>query len=238
MVDEALHIRHQMRREIPPVCAVRNPVARPRLPTAILLAIGGWSARNACSRIEAYDFYTDIWINVDQNLEPRAYHGTAVINGCLYCLGGFDRVEYFNSVCKFDLSTRTWHNVAPMYFRRCYVSVALLDGYIYAMGGFNGHVRVNTAERYRPETNQWTLIAPMMEQRSDASSTAFDNKVISQQKRKKKLALHTPFHVFSQIFRYLASEMHLRICLHHTFPQRKVSKKICVLFSLFFFLHM
>lgn len=182
MVEDALHIRYLMRQEIPPVCAVRNPVARPRLPTAILLAIGGWSNRSACNRIEAYDFYTDIWINVEHNLEPRAYHGTAVINGCVYCLGGFDRVEYFNSVCKFDLRTRTWHNVAPMYFRRCYVSVAQLDGYIYAMGGFNGHIRFNTAERYRPETNQWTLIAPMMEQRSDASSTAFDNKVSSRQR--------------------------------------------------------
>lgn len=177
MINDALQIQDLMRHHVPPLYAVRNTIARPRLPPVVLLAVGGWWMRNVTNRIEAYDFRTDNWFNVENDMEPRAYHGTIVYKGCLYCLGGFDRVEYFNSVCKFDLSTQTWHEVAPMYFRRCYVSTVLLDGFFYALGGHDGILRLNCAERYRPETNQWTIIAPMHEQRSDASCTAYNKKV-------------------------------------------------------------
>uniref|UniRef100_A0A3B3RAJ2 Integrase core domain-containing protein n=1 Tax=Paramormyrops kingsleyae TaxID=1676925 RepID=A0A3B3RAJ2_9TELE len=102
-----------------------------------------------------------------EGLDPRAFHGTAYLNGFVYCVGGYDGRSTLNSVCKFDPVTRTWHQVAPMHSRRCYVSVAVLDGFIYAMGGFDGIGRLNTVERYDPESNRWTLIQPMSESRSD-----------------------------------------------------------------------
>ncbi|XP_068576783.1 kelch-like protein 10 [Cebidichthys violaceus] len=162
----------------PSMSQLCNPLARPRLPHAILLAVGGWSGVHPTNSIEAYDVQADCWIHVtDQHEEPRAYHGTAVLNGSVYCVGGFNRLEHFNSVRRFDVSMGTWHEAAPMYHRRCYVSVTVLDGCIYAMGGFDGLTRLSTAERYRPETNQWSLIAPMHEHRSDASSATLHNKV-------------------------------------------------------------
>ncbi|KAM7384375.1 hypothetical protein PAMA_011636 [Pampus argenteus] len=155
-----------------------NPLTRPRMPTAIVLAIGGWRGGDPTNCIEAYDIRADFWINLTNNQEsPCAYHGAVVLNGSVYCVGGFDRVEHFNSVRRFDLITHTWHEVAPMYFNRCYVSVTVLNGCIYAMGGYDGHVRLNSAERYRPETNQWSVIAPMHEHRSDASCTVLHDKV-------------------------------------------------------------
>ncbi|XP_072226174.1 kelch-like protein 10 [Leuresthes tenuis] len=161
-----------------PYSGICNPHFRPRLPSTILLAIGGWSGGDPTNGIEAYDIRADRWTNVTNNLErPRAYHGAAFLDGYVYCVGGFDRVEHFNSVRRFDPLTHTWHEVAPMYCRRCYVSVTVLNGCIYAMGGYDGHTRLNTAEYYRPEINQWSLIAPMHEQRSDASCTALKNKV-------------------------------------------------------------
>ncbi|XP_062845016.1 kelch-like protein 10 [Trichomycterus rosablanca] len=156
----------------------RNPLTRPRLPQSVLLAIGGWSGGSPTNGIEAYDARADRWVNVTQEEEsPRAYHGAAFLSGLVYCVGGFNSVDYFNSVRKFNPISRTWHEVAPMHSRRCYVSVCVLNGCIYAMGGFDGHVRLNTAERYEPETNQWTIIAPMHEQRSDASATTLHGKV-------------------------------------------------------------
>ncbi|KAG8009297.1 Kelch-like protein 10 [Nibea albiflora] len=156
-----------------------HAVACPRLPNAVLLAIGGWSGENPTNSIEAYDFCADRWINVTDNLEhPRAHHGAAFLNGYVYCVGGFAMVEHFsNSMCKFDLNTHTWHEAAPMYYRRCYVSITVLNGCIYVMGGHDGYTELNTAERYRPETNQWSLIAPMHEQRSDASCTTLSSKI-------------------------------------------------------------
>ncbi|KAM8886726.1 LOW QUALITY PROTEIN: kelch-like protein 10 [Spinachia spinachia] len=153
-------------------------VARPRLPNAILLAIGGWSGGDPTNCVEAYDVRADCWLDVTNDHErPRAYHGSAVLDGSVYCVGGFDRAEHFNSVCRLELSTLTWHEAASMYHRRCYVSVSVLGGFVYAMGGFDGHARLSTAERYRPDTNQWSLIAPMHENRSDACSTTLHNKV-------------------------------------------------------------
>ncbi|KAL6114828.1 klhl10 [Pungitius sinensis] len=153
-------------------------VARPRLPNAILLAIGGWSGGDPTNSVEAYDVRANCWLDVTNGDErPRAYHGCAILAGNVYCIGGFDRAEHFNSVCRLELSTLTWHAAAPMYHRRCYVSVSVLGDFIYAMGGFNGHARLSSVERYRPDTNQWSLIAPMHEHRSDANSTTLHNKI-------------------------------------------------------------
>lgn len=155
-----------------------NPLSRPRLPYAILFAIGGWSTGGPTNAIETYDVRADKWVNVTSQQEsPLAYHGTAYLKGFVYVIGGFDSMDYFNSVKRFDPLKKTWQQVAPMHSRRCYVSVAVLNNFIYAMGGFDGYMRLNTAEQYKPETNQWTLIAPMNEQRSDASATTLHEKV-------------------------------------------------------------
>lgn len=154
-----------------------NPFARPRLPSAILLAVGGWGDGRPTNSIEAYDVNAKSWLSLSGNGITLAYHGTAFLDGSLYCVGGFDAVEYFNSVHRFDLSAQTWHEVGPMHSRRCYVSVTVMDGCIYAVGGSDGHNRLKTAERYDPRTNQWTLIAPMHEERSDANCTVLHDKV-------------------------------------------------------------
>uniref|UniRef100_A0A667Z8R5 Kelch like family member 10 n=1 Tax=Myripristis murdjan TaxID=586833 RepID=A0A667Z8R5_9TELE len=157
--------------------AHQNLLSRPRWPYAVLVAIGGWSGDRATNSIEAYDPRADRWVSVTNNEEhPRAYHGAAVLNGMVYCIGGFDGSEYFSKVRKFDLGTCIYHDVAPMHSARCYVSVAVLNGCIYAMGGYDGLRRLNTAERYEPHTNQWTLLAAMHEDRSDASATTLHGK--------------------------------------------------------------
>uniref|UniRef100_A0A8C6ND05 Uncharacterized protein n=1 Tax=Melopsittacus undulatus TaxID=13146 RepID=A0A8C6ND05_MELUD len=162
----------------PPYSGSVSPLSRPRLPYAVLFAIGGWSGGSPTNAMETYDVRADTWKNVTSEQEsPLAYHGTAYLKGFIYVVGGFDSVDYFNSVKRFDLLRKSWHQVAPMHSRRCYVSVAVLNGFIYAMGGFDGYTRLNTAERYEPETNQWTLISPMHEQRSDASATTLHEKV-------------------------------------------------------------
>ncbi|KAM7404468.1 hypothetical protein PAMP_011813 [Pampus punctatissimus] len=155
-----------------------NSLARPRLPPAILLAIGGWGGDGPTNGVEAYDIRADRWTNITNNENaPRAYHGAAFLNGSVYCVGGFDIVEQFSTVHKFDLDMQTWQEVATMHSSRCFVSVTVMDGCIYAMGGYDGRNRLRSAERYQPNTNQWTLIAPMHEKRSDASCTNLHGKV-------------------------------------------------------------
>ncbi|XP_028272757.1 kelch-like protein 10, partial [Parambassis ranga] len=155
-------------------------LGRPRLPSAILLAIGGLSSgRDLTNVIEAFDVRANHWMNITILSEPpRAYHGAAYLCGYVYCVGGFDQVFIAtNSVRRFDLSTRTWQEVAPMYYRRGCVSVTVLNGCIYAMGGYDEHTHLSSAEFYQPETNQWLKIAPMHDQRSDASCTALNGRI-------------------------------------------------------------
>ncbi|XP_042350509.1 kelch-like protein 10 [Plectropomus leopardus] len=154
-------------------------LARPRLPPAILLAVGGWSNGNPISGIEAYDVRADCWVSVTNNEDgsSRAYHGTVFLDGSVYSVGGCDNNEFLSSVHRFDLSTRLWQMVAPMHSRRCFVSVTVMDGCIYAIGGNDGHLQLQTAERYQPRTNQWTLIAPMHERRANASCATLHGKV-------------------------------------------------------------
>ncbi|XP_014664890.1 PREDICTED: kelch-like protein 10 [Priapulus caudatus] len=158
---------------------IESPLAKPRVPHEIMFAIGGWSGGSPTNLLEAYDTRADRWVKVDtvDEIGPRAYHGSVVLDKRIYIIGGFDGVEYFNSVRVFDPANKTYQEVAPMNSRRCYVSVAQVDNYIYAMGGFDGHSRLNTAERYNPTTNQWSIIAPMHYQRSDACATVMGNKI-------------------------------------------------------------
>ncbi|XP_057712925.1 kelch-like protein 10 [Corythoichthys intestinalis] len=168
-------MRHMKANSVSGYC---NLVARPRLPSAILLAIGGWSDASPTHLIEAYDLQADCWdYLVDHMQHPRAYCGAVFLNDSIYCIGGYDGAEHYNTVSRFDLNERIWQEVAPMHSRRCYVSVTVLKGCIYAIGGYDGRIRLKTAECYTPETNQWTLIASMHEHRSNASCTTLKDKL-------------------------------------------------------------
>ncbi|XP_040214883.1 kelch-like protein 10 [Rana temporaria] len=155
-----------------------NPLTRPRLPSAILLAVGGYSSSNPTNAMETYDCRVDRWVDITYDMEsPRAYHGTAYLNGYVYLVGGLDGINYLNSVTRFDPVRKIWQQVAPMNDNRCYVSTVVLENRLYAMGGFDGHIRLESAECYDPETNQWDLIAPMNEIRSDAKATILNGKI-------------------------------------------------------------
>ncbi|XP_028285573.1 kelch-like protein 10 [Parambassis ranga] len=159
-------------------------LGRPRLPSAILLAIGGLKSSkdlpigSIYNVIGAFDVRANHWMNINLSELPRSDHGAAFLDGYVYCVGGFDKAfTATNDVRRFDLSTQTWQEVAPMYYRRDTVSVTVLNGCIYAIGGYDEHTYLSSAEFYQPKTNQWLEIAPMHEQRSDASCTALNGKI-------------------------------------------------------------
>ncbi|KAM9328377.1 kelch-like protein 10 [Pholidichthys leucotaenia] len=155
-----------------------SQLRRPRLPNAILLAIGALIRPNQSTRIKAYDFQENRWRDVINPLEyTRAYNGAVFLNGFVYCIGGHDSGQHFNSVHRFDLGTHIWEEVSPMHNCRAFVSVTVLNGCIFALGGYNGRICFKTAECYRPESNQWSFIAPMHEKRTDASCTTLHHRI-------------------------------------------------------------
>ncbi|XP_049527524.1 kelch-like protein 10 [Dermacentor silvarum] len=142
----------------------------PRVPRDILFLFGGWTS-GATNNMLTYNCRASKWRALGhQYTTPRAYHGAAVINSCIYFVGGFNGHDCYHSVVCLDVPLARWSGKANMAFARCYVSVAVLQGQIYAMGGFDGRLRTNTVERYDVKTNQWSRVANMNDVRSDASA--------------------------------------------------------------------
>lgn len=159
--------------------AAERPLTRSRLPPAALLAVGGWDRSVPNTHVQLYDARADRWMGVARG-PSRGFHGCAVLNGAVYCIGGFDGERNLRSVRAMDVATRTWWDAGPMRKARSHLSVVALDGCIYAMGGCDGFGVLSTAERYRPDTGNWTLLAPMHRQRSDSCAAALRGKVTSQ----------------------------------------------------------
>ncbi|KAH7939905.1 hypothetical protein HPB52_018888 [Rhipicephalus sanguineus] len=140
----------------------------PRIPKDIIIVFGGW-AGYALSNMLTYNCRTQKWRDIGNQCPlRRAYHGMAVINQCIYIVGGSDGVHAFralDTVVCFDVALGRWSSKANMEEARCY-------GYIYAMGGYGGIERSRTVERYCVKNNQWTNVAAMNSPRSDASAAA------------------------------------------------------------------
>jgi len=100
--------------------SIAPTLARPRYPSEVLFAIGGWSGGSPTSIVETYDKKSDRWMRIfdEDPYGPRAYHGTIVMGNYIYVIGGFDGLEYFNSCRKFNSLTKVWEEVAPMNCKR------------------------------------------------------------------------------------------------------------------------
>ncbi|KAM9824389.1 kelch-like protein 10 [Neosynchiropus ocellatus] len=179
MVDNGIKIINHYRRKGRSVPGSCDLLARPRLPSGILLAIGGWSCGLKTTSIEAYDLRVDRWVNLTIKLQHhRDFFGAAFLNGNVYCLGGTNGFrEYLKTVQRYNMATHAWQDVPPMHCRRFSLCVTTLNGCIYALGGFNGENVLKSAERYKPEENEWRLISCMHQFRSQASCTTLHNKI-------------------------------------------------------------
>ena len=70
----------------------------------------------------------------------RSSVGVAILNGCLYAVGGYDGVarQCLNSVERYNPLTDEWVLIEPMNQRRSGAAVAVLENFLYAIGGHDG----------------------------------------------------------------------------------------------------
>lgn len=159
-------------------CAANPRQLRPRVPHAILLAIGGWQQGQPTRLIESYDANCNLWYESKKRImTPLAYHGIECINGLLYICGGTDGNEILSEVFTFDPVRGECSQKPSMRESRCYVSTAFLGGKLYAMGGHNGQQRVKSVERYDLVGEAWENVRSMNVARSDASACVYNQKV-------------------------------------------------------------
>ncbi|XP_030280923.1 kelch-like protein 10 isoform X2 [Sparus aurata] len=179
-----------------PAVFMRDPVARPRMPNTILLAIGGWSRAGPINSIEAYNIRADLWINLTNNQEPlHAYHGAAFLDGpetnqwtviapmnsqrsgvgvvaCadrIFAVGGFDGSARLRSAEAYNPHTNTWHEVSSMSTTRSNFGIAVIEDLLFVVGGFNGFTTSNNVEYYNVMTDEWSEACGMEIYRSGVS---------------------------------------------------------------------
>ena len=127
-----------------------------------LFALGGYDGRQILSLVESYDPERNVWSPVADMSVPRWGPGVGVLDGVLYCVGGFD-MNALKTAEKYSEDTNTWSLVAEMNHSRYYPGVLSHKGRLYAVGGYGGidHSSLSSVEMYDPHTNTWTLVADM-----------------------------------------------------------------------------
>lgn len=85
--------------------------------------------------MERYDTLTGVWSSCPAMNTRRRYCRLAVLDNCIYAVGGFDSTNYQASVERFDPRVGEWTPVPNMTSRRSSCGVAALDGDLYCIGG-------------------------------------------------------------------------------------------------------
>ena len=99
-----------------------------------------------CYSVECYDFKTEQWHQVAEMNSRRCRAGVAVLDGCIYAVGGFNGSLRIRTVDCYDPLRNQWRTVASMEARRSTLGAAVLNGLLYAIGGFDGTTGLNTCE--------------------------------------------------------------------------------------------
>ncbi|XGW15196.1 hypothetical protein V3C99_001019, partial [Haemonchus contortus] len=83
---------------------------------------------------------------------PRDNHGSAVLHGALYVVGGRDgNSDRLSSAEKYDFRADKWTAVPDMIRKRHCLGLAAVNGKLYAIGGHD----YDSVDVFDPETNQW-----------------------------------------------------------------------------------
>lgn len=96
------------------------------------------------------------WYQGEPMPTPRSGHACVALNGLVYCIGGFNGVDWLNVVEAYDPTSNTWVTKSPMPTARDSMAAAVLAGKIHVIGGFGPNGALTVHEIYDPATDTWT----------------------------------------------------------------------------------
>ncbi len=144
-----------------------------------IYALGGRGNNNEYSlrSCERYCSQLNEWSTVADMNSYRDGASAAVINGCIYVAGGWNR-GVFKSVSKYCPETDTWREVAPMTTKRYVFSLTPFAGRLWAIGGKGGDFQpLSSCESYDPVTDTWREEAEMKEWRYRHAAIEFNGEL-------------------------------------------------------------
>jgi N-acetylneuraminic acid mutarotase len=127
-----------------------------------LYVLGGQSGANPITRLLAYDVDAGTWATLAPIPVAVAEHGSAVIDGKLYVVGGWTigSTNATKKTWRYDPAADTWTALADMPGGRNSSHTVAHFGKLYVIGGNNdnnGGANTN-AWRYDPATNTWETL--------------------------------------------------------------------------------
>ncbi|KAK6014540.1 kelch repeat protein, partial [Ostertagia ostertagi] len=122
---------------------------------------GGVRGTECLNVVERYDPGRNAWTNVAPTRSRRCGVSVAVVNGCLYAVGGRDGWLTWSTVERLDPRVGKWEDVCPMSTRRSHSGSAMFDGHLYIVGGQQGTTALSSGEKYNPVANAWIEVAAL-----------------------------------------------------------------------------
>lgn len=119
----------------------------------------------------------DAWITGLASMsDSRGRLGSAVVDGKIYCIGGYNDNGYTNKVEVYDPVANTWEVKSPMLTPRSLMGVVVVERKIYCIGGWDGGV-LDVVEVYDVDSDTWEFKGNMPSAREGFGITAKNNKI-------------------------------------------------------------
>ncbi|KAL6727443.1 hypothetical protein Aduo_009317 [Ancylostoma duodenale] len=131
---------------------------------------GGNGIILATNNVEIYNPKTNLWQAGVPMLKCRRAAGIAVLNRCVYVMGGCNGASPLPSVERFDPKIGRWEEMPPMRRRRAFFGAAVMNGKIYVCGGTYGGRDSSWVQVYHGDTGIWELGTQLNAIRSGVSA--------------------------------------------------------------------
>ncbi|MFC1522469.1 fibronectin type III domain-containing protein [Elusimicrobiota bacterium] len=138
------------------------------------LAVSGGLAFSSGSTWTDWTATADQWSSKADLANGRYVHGSAVVGGKIYAIGGWNVGKSALNE-EYDPVTDAWTTREPMLTSRNGLAVAAVRGKIYAIGGASSSR--NECEEYDPITDTWVSRADMPSKRQFVASAVVENKI-------------------------------------------------------------
>jgi len=107
----------------------------------------------------------------------RFFFNTAVVNGVIYAIGGWDGSKALATVEAYEPASNRWMRKADMLTARTSTQYAVVDEIIYVLSGSETVDATREVEAYNPATDTWTRKADIPTPRGNGSASVVDGKI-------------------------------------------------------------
>lgn len=145
-----------------------------------LYLFGGSNGREIFKALSVLDLSgkkMPVWTGKCSMIERRCYVTSAVLDGVLYALGGFNQTRRLRRCERYNRHLDSWEEIAEFNLARSDAAAAPYEGKLYVAGGINDSAIESTVEVFYPESNIWRLVKQMSSPRTSFALVCYGNRL-------------------------------------------------------------